>query len=51
MKPVTGERKARKRPKRNKLFFKNRWLISANIVTALRRAGVDCDIIVPGSAD
>jgi hypothetical protein len=37
----------RKRPKRNKLAFKNRWLISANVVAALRRAGVDCSIVVP----
>jgi hypothetical protein len=47
MKPVTGERKARKRPKRNKLFFKNRWLLSQHLVIALRRAGVVCDIVVP----
>lgn len=33
--------------KRNKLRFKNRWLISADIVAALRRAGVDCNITIP----
>jgi hypothetical protein len=35
-----------RRPKRNKLFYKHRWLISRNVVIALRRAGVVCDIIV-----
>jgi hypothetical protein len=44
--PATGERKARARPKRNKLFYKNRWLISQHLVIALRRAGVVCDIVV-----
>ena len=34
-------------PKRNKLVYKDRWLISVNIVAALRRAGVVCDIIAP----
>src|SRR5262245_16511870 len=32
----------RKPPKRNKLLYKNRWLISPNIVNALGRAGVEC---------
>lgn len=32
---------------RNKLAFKNRWLISVDIVAALRRAGVICDIVLP----
>jgi hypothetical protein len=36
-----------RRPRRNKLVYKNRWLLSVNIVAALRRAGVACDIIVP----
>jgi hypothetical protein len=35
--------------KRNKLFYKHRWLISVNMVAALRRAGVDCNIVVPGT--
>src|SRR5208337_4865334 len=34
-------------PRRNKLAFKNRWLISVDIIAALRRAGVICDIVVP----
>ena len=46
MKPVTGERRARARPKRNKLVYKNRWLLSQHLVIALRRAGVVCDIVV-----
>lgn len=33
--------------KRNKLIFKNRWLISVDVVAALRRAGVNCDIVLP----
>jgi hypothetical protein len=37
----------RARPKRNKLIYKNRWLISQHVVIALRRAGVVCDIVVP----
>jgi hypothetical protein len=37
----------RTKPKRNKLSYKNRWLISPNIVNALRRAGVECNILVP----
>jgi len=36
-----------KRPKRNKLFYKHRWLISRDVVAALRRAGVVCEIVVP----
>jgi hypothetical protein len=36
--------------KRNKLFYKHRWLVSANVVAALRRAGVDCNIVVPAGA-
>ena len=46
MKPATDQRKARVHPKRNKLFYKNRWLISRHLVIALRRAGVVCDIVV-----
>jgi len=34
-------------PKRSKLAFKNRWLISVDVVAALRRAGVNCDIVIP----
>jgi hypothetical protein len=45
--PATSERKLRVRPKRNKLSYKNRWLISRHLVIALRRAGVVCDIVVP----
>jgi hypothetical protein len=41
----------RKRPKRNKLSFKNRWLVAADVFAALRRAGVACDIIVPDPDD
>jgi hypothetical protein len=37
----------RRRPKRNKLSYKNRWLISRHLVMHLQRAGVVCDIIVP----
>jgi hypothetical protein len=33
--------------RRNKLAFKNRWLISVDVVAALRRAGVVCDIVLP----
>jgi hypothetical protein len=47
MKPATEPRKPRVRPKRNKLSYKNRWLISCHLVKALRRAGVVCDIVVP----
>jgi hypothetical protein len=43
-------REARARPKRNKLFFKNRWLLSQHLVIALRRAGVECDIVVEDRA-
>jgi len=34
-------------PRRSKLSFKNRWLISVDVVAALRRAGVTCDIVIP----
>jgi hypothetical protein len=34
-------------PRRNKLSYKDRWLISRDVVAALRRAGVACNIIVP----
>jgi hypothetical protein len=37
--------------KRNKLFYKHRWLVSASVVAALRRAGVDCNIVVPAGAN
>lgn len=37
------------RPRRNKLFYKHRWLISANMIAALRRAGVDCNIVLPAA--
>ncbi len=33
--------------RRTKLAYKNRWLISVDVVAALRRAGVDCDILLP----
>jgi hypothetical protein len=46
MKPATDQRKARVHPKHNKLFYKNRWLLSQHLVIALRRAGVVCDIVV-----
>jgi hypothetical protein len=35
------------RPRTNKLVYKNRWLISRDVVAHLKRAGVDCNIIVP----
>jgi hypothetical protein len=38
---------SRKPSQRNKLVFKNRWLISVDVVAALRRAGVACDIVLP----
>ena len=44
---ATAQRKQKKQPKRSKLHYKNRWLISVNVVAALRRAGIDCDIIAP----
>jgi hypothetical protein len=45
---AAGPPPARIRPPRgNKLAFKNRWLISVDVVAALRRAGVNCDIVVP----
>jgi hypothetical protein len=37
----------RKPPKRNKLLYKNRWLLSRHLVAHLRRAGIVCNIIVP----
>jgi hypothetical protein len=37
----------KRRPKSNKLKYKNRWLISRDVVAHLRRAGVVCNIIVP----
>jgi hypothetical protein len=43
-----AQRRHNRPPKRNKLVYKNRWLISVNIVASLRRAGVACDIIAPG---
>jgi hypothetical protein len=33
-------------PKGTKQFYKNRWLLFAAFVIALRRAGVLCDIVV-----
>jgi hypothetical protein len=45
------QRKQKRRPKQNKLVYKNRWLISINIVAALRRAGVICDIVTPPKLD
>ncbi len=46
LKPAEPRAPARK-AKRNKLAYKHRWLISRDIVAALGRAGVECDIIVP----
>ncbi len=37
----------RRKPKQNKLVFKNRWLVARDVVAALQRAGVSCDIIIP----
>ncbi len=45
--PVQEQENGPKPVKRNKLVFKNRWLISVDVVAALRRAGVNCDIIIP----
>jgi hypothetical protein len=45
--PMVAKRARPKRPKRNKLFYKHRWLISRDVVAALRRAGVVCGIVVP----
>jgi hypothetical protein len=42
-----AQRRHNRPPKRNKLVYKNRWLISVNIIASLRRAGVVCDIIAP----
>jgi hypothetical protein len=42
-----AESQQRRRPKSHKLSYKNRWLISRDIVAHLRRAGVVCNIIVP----
>jgi len=44
---IQDQRKAQKPRKRNKLFYKNRWLLARHLVLALQRAGVDCNIIVP----
>jgi len=38
----------RRRAGASKLAHKNRWLISVDVVAALARAGVVCDILVPG---
>ena len=35
------------RPKRSRLSYKHRWLVARDVVVALRRAGVDCNIVVP----
>jgi hypothetical protein len=48
--PATGGRKSRARPRRNKLSYKNRWLLSQHLVIALRRAGVVCNIVVQDHA-
>jgi len=45
---ATAPTRGKRRPKRSKLFYKHRWLVSVDVVTALRRAGVVCDIVVPG---
>ena len=37
----------KRQQKSNKLKYKNRWLISRDVVAHLRRAGVVCNIIVP----
>ena len=39
-------KKQRAPDRRNKLCYKNRWLISVDVVAALRRAGIECDIVV-----
>jgi hypothetical protein len=44
-----SRKEQQKRTSRNKLLYKNRWLISRHLVTHLRRAGVVCNIIVPES--
>ncbi len=36
-----------RKPKQNKLVYKNRWLVARDVVAALRRAGIRCDIIIP----
>jgi hypothetical protein len=46
--PLAARASKRKAPRRNKLLHKNRWLISVDIVASLGRAGVDCDILIPG---
>jgi len=38
------ERPERRTP--NKPVYKNRWLISADVVAALKRAGIECNIII-----
>jgi hypothetical protein len=43
----TKSAEPQRRPKNHKLKYKNRWLISRDVVAHLRRAGVDCNIIVP----
>jgi hypothetical protein len=44
---LVSKEEPEKPPNRNKLHYKNRWLISRHLVTHLRRAGVVCNIIVP----
>jgi hypothetical protein len=43
----TNSTEPQRRPTSNKLKYKNRWLISRDMVAHLRRAGVDCNIVVP----
>jgi hypothetical protein len=47
--PEVRVRNKRARP--NKLVYKDRWLISCDVVAALRRAGVICSIVVPSEGD
>ena len=47
---MAAAREQRSRRKRSKLFYKHRWLVSANMIVALRRAGVVCDIVLPDHA-
>jgi hypothetical protein len=44
--PETVRPDRRERRKHNKLVYKDRWLISCDVVAALRRAGVICNIMV-----
>jgi hypothetical protein len=43
----TNSAEPQRRPTSNKLKYKNRWLISRDVVAHLRRAGVVCNIVIP----